>query len=84
MPVNLTTLMAEVAEPEVQRMLSEVAVEGVPTEGVTPVECVRELKRQPLKARMAEIQRDLPTASGPTLEALLQEKLEIGRLMAHM
>jgi hypothetical protein len=33
---------------------------------------------------MAEIQRDLSKASGPTLEALLQEKLEIGRLMTHM
>jgi DNA primase len=84
MTVSLTSLTAEVADADVARLLSEVAVDSAPTEGVTPEECVRELKRQPLKARMAEIQRDLPTASGPTLEALLQEKLEIGRLMTHM
>ena len=84
MIVSLTSLTAEVADADVLRLLSEVAVDSAPTEGVTPEECVRELKRQPLKARMAQIQRDLPSASGPTLEALLQEKLEIGRLMTHM
>jgi hypothetical protein len=42
------------------------------------------LKRVPLKARMAEIQRGLAAASGQALEALLQEKLQIGRRMANL
>jgi hypothetical protein len=84
LPVSLSSLTAEIADSDMRRVVTEVAVESTPTEGVTPLECVRELKRQPLQARMAEIQRDLSKASGPTLEALLQEKLEIGRLMTHM
>ena len=49
---------------------------------MTPGDCARELKCRPLKARMAEIQRDLGRASGPDLEALLEEKLQLKRQMA--
>ncbi|HEX5688069.1 MAG TPA: hypothetical protein VFY73_28965, partial [Ideonella sp.] len=45
-------------------------------------ECVKELKSWPLKARMAEIQKDLPKASGAAQEALLAEKLELKRRMS--
>jgi DNA primase len=82
--VSPAALSAEVEGDEARRLLSEVAVAGSPLEGVTPQDCVKELKRLPLKARMAEIQRDLPKATGEALEALLQEKLQIGRLMAHL
>jgi DNA primase len=82
--VSPPALAAEVAGDEARRLLSEVAVAGNPLEGVTPLDCVKELKRLPLRARMAEIQRDLGKATGETLEALLQEKLQIGRLMAHL
>jgi hypothetical protein len=61
-----------------------VAVEGPVTEGVDPAECARELRRLPLKTRMAEIQRDLPQARGPAEEALLQEKLKLKREMAEL
>ncbi|PYQ11600.1 MAG: DNA primase [Acidobacteria bacterium] len=67
---------------ESRRMLREIAVDGPPTTGVTPADCARELKCRPLKARMAEIQRDLGRASGPDLEALLAEKLQLKRQMA--
>jgi hypothetical protein len=82
--VTPTALSAAVEDEEARRLLNEVAVVGNPTEGVKPLDCVKELKRLPLKARMAEIQRDLPKATGQALEALLQEKLQIGRLMAHL
>jgi hypothetical protein len=62
-------------------MLREIAVDGPPTTGVTPADCARELRCRPLKARMAEIQRDLGGASGQTLESLLEEKLQLKRLM---
>jgi DNA primase len=66
---------------ESRRMLREIAVDGPPTTGVTPADCARELRCRPLKARMAEIQRDLGGASGPALEALLEEKLQLKRQM---
>jgi DNA primase len=67
-----------------RRTLTEIAVEGPPTEGLTALSCVRELKRLPLKARMAEIQRDLTSAEGETLEALLQEKLHLRRMITNL
>jgi DNA primase len=73
--------LAETVGEESRRMLREIAVDGPPTTGVTPADCARELRCRPLKARMAEIQRDLGGASGPTLEALLEEKLQLKRLM---
>jgi len=82
--VTPAALVAEAAGDEDRRMLTEVAVEGAPAQGVRPVDCVKELKRVPLKARMAEIQRGLAAASGQALEALLQEKLQIGRRMANL
>jgi DNA primase len=64
------------------RLLSEIAVEGVPTEGLSAEDCVRELRRQPLKARMAEIQKRLAGTSGEAQEALLAEKTRLVRQMA--
>jgi hypothetical protein len=69
---------------DVRRILTEIAVEGPPSEGLTALSCARELKSLPLKARMAEIQRNLGTARGEGLEALLQEKLQLRRLMANL
>ena len=65
------------------RMVREVAMEGV-TQGADPGECVRELRRLPLRTRMAEIQRDLPQARGQAEEALLEEKLRLKRRMAEL
>jgi len=75
-------VLAESLGEESRRMLREIAVDGPPTTGVTPADCARELRCRPLKARMAEIQRDLGGASGPALEALLEEKLQLKRQMA--
>ena len=65
-----------------RRLLSEAAVEDSPEKGVTPAECVKELKTWPLKSRMAEIQKDLAKASGAAQEALLAEKLELKRRLS--
>ena len=74
--------LSESVGDESRRMLREIAVDGPPTTGVTPADCARELRCRPLKARMAEIQRDLGGASGTALEALLEEKLQLKRQMA--
>jgi hypothetical protein len=45
---------------------------------------VRELRCGPLKARMAEIQKDLAQATGADQEALLSEKLMLKRQMTSL
>jgi DNA primase len=78
--VTADALAAAVSEDD-SRLLRELAVQPPPTEAV-PSECVKELKRRPLRARMAEIQRELPRAQGPAQEALLAEKSLLARQMA--
>jgi len=80
--VTLPALAAEVEDEESRRLLSQIAVEGVPEEGLSARECVREIRCQPLKARMAEIQKKLSGAQGETLETLLAEKTRLVREMA--
>jgi DNA primase len=80
--VTLPALTAEVEDEESRRLLSQIAVEGVPEEGLSARECVREIRCQPLKARMAEIQKKLSDAKGETLETLLAEKTRLVREMA--
>jgi DNA primase len=77
--VTVAALQEVLPDEETRRLVSELAVAGRPESGPAPGECVRELKRRPLQARMAEIQRDLGGATGPRLEALLAEKLQLRR-----
>lgn len=72
----------EALDEDSRRVMSEIAVEGVPAEQLSAEECVRELRRQPLKARMAEIQKRLAGTSGEAQEALLAEKTRLVRQMA--
>jgi DNA primase len=81
--LTLGAVSAELDE-EGKRLLAEIAVEGVPEEGLSAEECVRELRRQPLKARMAEIQKRLSAASGEAQDALLVEKMRLRRQMADL
>jgi DNA primase len=80
--VTLASVSAELADADAQRLMTEIAVRGVPEEGLDALECARELRRQPLKARMAEIQRRLAGANGELAEALLAEKTRLVRQMA--
>jgi DNA primase len=73
-----------VLEDEGRRMVREVAMDPPVTLGVEAAECVRELRRVPLRTRMAEIQRDLPQARGQAEEALLEEKLRLKRQIAEL
>jgi DNA primase len=73
--------LAGLASEDDGRLLRELAVRPIPVEAA-PAECVAELKRRPLRARMAEIQKELPRAQGPAQEALLAEKLLLTRQMA--
>jgi DNA primase len=82
--VDAASLQAALAGDPAEAFLTAIAVEGVQAEGVTPVDCVRELKRQPLKARMAEIQRKLKEAPGDAVDALLQEKNRLASQMASL
>lgn len=79
-PVTAEGLAGAVEEAD-GRLLRELAVQPPPVEAA-PSECVAELKRRPLRARMAEIQRELPRAQGSAQEALLAEKLLLTRQMA--
>jgi DNA primase len=78
--VSRARLEDELSEDD-RRLLNEIAVGAVPVGGVAPMDCVRELRCGPLKARMAEIQKDLARATGTDQEALLNEKLQITRLI---
>jgi DNA primase len=80
-PVTRAAMEDALGEDE-RRLLSEIAVGAVPTSGVTPLDCVRELRCVPLKARMAEIQKDLARATGADEEALLSEKLQLKRFIS--
>jgi hypothetical protein len=82
--VTVSALQDALPDDDSRRLVSELAVAGSPDKGPAPGECVRELKRRPLQARMAQIQRDLGGASGPRLEELLAEKLHLRRRMASL
>jgi DNA primase len=82
--VTVAALQEALTDEDCRRLVSELAVAGAPERGPAPGECVRELKRRPLQARMAQIQKDLGGATGPRLEALLSEKLQLRRLMGSL
>jgi DNA primase len=80
--VTTSALLAELQDDEARRLLSEIAVEGVPPEALSARECVLELRRQPLRARMAEIPKRLQGASGEALDSLLDEQNRLARQKA--
>jgi DNA primase len=81
--VTLPLVLAELDE-DARRLMSEIAVAGAPAEHLSAEECVRVLRRQPLEARMAEIQKSLAGASGDAQDALLAEKMRLRRQMAEL
>jgi DNA primase len=74
--------LSTAVEEESRTLLNAVAVTEGPADGVSPLDCVLELKRLPLRARMAQIQRALKEAPPEDQEALLLEKGELARAMA--
>jgi DNA primase len=80
--VNAVALARAVEGEESRRLLSEVAVLAPPADVVSPLECVRELRRQPMKARLQEIQKKLN--AGPADDELLREKIRLSREIASL
>ena len=74
--------LSTAVEEESRTLLNAVAVSGGPADGVSALDCVLELKRLPLRARMAQIQRALKEAPPEHQEALLLEKGALARAMA--
>jgi hypothetical protein len=81
--VSLAALEGVLNDSE-RRQLRELAVLDAPGGTQSPGDCARELRHQALKKRLAEIQRCLEGATGDTLEALLQEKLSVKRLIGNL
>jgi hypothetical protein len=79
--VTLQAVLGELDE-DARRLMSQIAVEGAPTEHLSAEECVRVLRQKPLEARLAEIQKSLAGASGEACDALLAEKIRLRRQMA--
>jgi DNA primase len=79
-PVDAAALASEVPDDESRRLLSEVAVLAPPKGVLNALECVRELRRQPMKARLQEIQKKLNT--GTADDELLREKTRLSREIA--
>jgi DNA primase len=81
--VTLSAVVAELDE-DARRMMSQIAVEAAPMECLSAEECVRVLRRQPLEARMAEIQKNLAGATGAAQDALLAEKNRLRRQITEL
>jgi DNA primase len=81
---SLPALETALGDPAQLRVLREIALSAPPTGTLSPEECVRELKHLALKRRLADIQRRLEGASEDKLEALLQEKLSVKRLIGNL
>ena len=78
-PFGAETLAAELESEALRALVTELAVRPVPTGDAAPGDCVKEIKRRPLEARMEEIQRRLGQAQADEVDQLLKEKLELRR-----
>ena len=74
--INLTSLLAEVEEDEVRRMLSEIAVGGAPEDPLTAEGCVEELKLHALERRQAEMGKGL---GGDDEDSVLRQINDLAR-----
>ncbi len=83
-PINHEAVLRLLTSEGLARLVRELAVDPPAMGDATPQACVRELRQHPLKARMDEIQKRLPTASGETLDRLLREKTELGQRLANL
>lgn len=82
--VQLTAmeLARELPDPDDQRLVHGMAVAPIPTESATPEDCVLEIKRWHLEAKMAEIEKEIPRAKGTVQDALLAEHLALKQRIA--
>jgi DNA primase len=82
-PVSAASL-AGVVKDETLRLLNEIAVGAPPADALgTPLDCVKELRRQPMRQRLQELKKKLG-AGGPGDDALLHEMTDLARRMASL
>ena len=74
--------LTEAVEEEALPLLTAVAMVDGPSDGVSPLDCVKELKRILIRTRMAAVQRALKVAPAGEHEGLLTEKGELARRLA--
>jgi DNA primase len=82
--VSPARLEAEVAGDDLRRLVTALGASDKPTGSVTAIECVAEIKRRPMEARLRAIQRELEAAKDEALDALLKEKLELRQRIASL
>jgi hypothetical protein len=83
-PVSAAAIRSGLEDEAAQRLVNETAVESIPTEKVTPLDCVRELRGHSIEARIAEIRKAVSSARAEALDALLQEQLELKQRLADL
>jgi DNA primase len=78
--------LAGVVKDESARLLNEVTVQAPPPAAVgTPMDCVKELRRQPMQARLLELKKRLGAGGeGQSDDALLREMNALARQMASL
>lgn len=80
--VNAAALMEALPDEDARRIVTEVAVEATPGSGVSPADCVRELRRLELESRLTALRQRIAAAPDGGQDALLREKNEIARQIA--
>lgn len=83
-PFSAATLAAELENEALRTLVLELAVRPVPTGDATPRHCLDQLRRDGLKARMDQLQRQIEQAqnegaSPEMIDALSNEKLALAR-----
>ena len=80
--VSASALLEGLPDEDARRLLTEVAVEAAPGSGVSPADCVRELRRLELESRLTALRQRIAAARDGSEDALLREKNEIARQIA--
>jgi DNA primase len=80
--LSAAALMEGLTDDDARRIVTEVAVEAAPQSGVSPADCVRELRRLELESRLLGLRQQIAAAKDGSEDALLREKNEIARQIA--
>lgn len=82
--VDAGALASELRDEALRRLVTELAMQPLPTGDATPLGCVLEMKCWPLEARRAEIVRALRQAGPEGDDALAQELHELTQRIAEL
>jgi DNA primase len=80
--MSAAALLEGLQDEDARRIVTEVAVEAAPESGVSPADCVRELRRMELESRQDALRKRIAVAPEGGHDALLREKNEIARQIA--